>query len=134
MTKYYCIEALQRPFLLSQLDQESRSVYSVNFEGYGVESTHTFEDEIAALLELEEIATPMEDLFIGVLPVIANGAGPYIQIINTGGRSDTETHSGEKFSYPRVQILVRAASNPVARDLSHTIYNLLHQRRNVELT
>lgn len=119
--------------MLPQLDQEGRTVYSVNFEGYSVGSTHTFEDEIATLLQEESLAVPIENLFIGVLPVVANGDGPYVQILNTGGSSDSESHSGYSYAYPRVQILVRAKSNQIARDKAHGIYDLLHLTRNVEL-
>lgn len=133
-TSYHFIEAVQRPFLLPQLDAEGRSVYSVNFVGHTNGSTSTFEDEIAKLLDDNNIATLITDLFIGVVPNFPNGDGPYTQIINTGGRSSEQAHDNSTEEYPRIQILVRAKGNKSARDKVFEIYDLIDKTRDVLLS
>lgn len=133
-TSYVIIEAVQRPFLLPQLDAEGRSVYSVNFVGYSNSRVSTFEDEIAKLLDDNNIATSITDLFIGVVTNFPDGDGPYTQIINTGGRAPDETHDDSVEEYPRIQVLVRAKGNAIARDKVFEIYELIDKMRDVSLS
>lgn len=133
-TSYIVIEAVQRPFLLPQLDAEGRSIYSVNFVGCSNGRVSAFEDEIAKLLDVNDIATLMTDLFIGVVTNFPNGNGPYTQIINTGGRAPDQTHDNSLEEYPRIQVLVRAKGNKAARDKIFAIYELIDKMRNVSLS
>src|SRR5688500_12356075 len=105
-TRYIEILAVQRPFPIGS-DDSNRALFSFNFDALADSPVSQWEEGIAEILSTARLSTLNVDTFIGPLSVLPTGNGPYISIIDTGGREPLETHDGIKCERLSVQILVR---------------------------
>lgn len=84
-----------------------------------------FLNEIAALLIERGVGTLNVNIFKGSSAVIPTGSGPYLSIINTGGRTSAKTHNGTATQRPSAQIRVRADDYIVAEAMIIGAFNAL---------
>lgn len=134
MTQYLSVLANQTPFATT-VDDNNRTIYSMNFSATAVEPVTQFENEIQKILQDAALATPWNgttgDTFIGPAAVIPVGNGPYTLINNTGGIAPLETHNGKKYARLSAQITVRAKSSAVAYARAWAIWRALDGKRNL---
>jgi hypothetical protein len=133
VSAYVEILAIQRPFPL-MVDDNNRTVFAVNFQAEAQAPVEKWEEEIAKVLSDAGLATLGTNCFIGPAAVIPTGTGPFIQIIDSGGRSPDETHNGSKYERLSAQITVRATSYGAARTRALAIWRALDGKRNVTVT
>jgi len=129
-TRYLEILALQRPFPFNT-DANNRIMFSVNFEALAAAPSDDWEQELVKLLTTAGLATFGTDTFIGPGSDPPSGAGPYITIIDTGGRAPDETHNGSIYERLSAQIVIRAVDYQVARTRALAVWRELHGQRNV---
>lgn len=130
MTRYLEILARQRPFPFA-LDEHERVMFSCNFDAMAAAPVDTFEEDIAErILAPLNLATLGVDTFIGRRAVIPKGAGPYVSIIDTGGRTPDRTHNQDIAERLSFQIVVRGASHVTARSRALAIWRALDGIRN----
>lgn len=140
MTTYLEILANQHPFPI-MIDDNNRTIFSVNFRTKTVHPTNNFEHEIAKLLDDENVGSlyhpttnPTGDIFIGPSAIIPTGDGPYISVIRTGGLQPIETHDNKKYDRPFVQILVRALDYNTGKSKIDEVYNKLDGKRSITIS
>lgn len=133
MSTYLEILALQRPFPIG-VDENQRVMFSVNFEAIAAANVNQWEEEIADVLTDASLATLGTDTFIGPLAVWPTGAGPYTNILDTGGSSPDETHNGDTYENLSAQIVVKATSYTTARTRALAIWRALDGVRNQTVT
>lgn len=95
-----------------------------------------FLDEIAALLVAEGIGTVGTSIFLSSKAIIPTGAGPYLQLNETGGSGSSKTHNDSVTERPTASLIVRGSDYKVAREMLQQAYNALGGPRglyNVEL-
>lgn len=130
MSRYLSILANQRPFPFS-VDEHNRVVFSVNFRASAAAPVDEWEEELAQVLIDGGIATAIgTDVFVGEKVTIPNGAGPYIQIGDTGGVEPQETHDGSRYEQLSAQITIRALSYRTARTRALAVWRALDGLRN----
>lgn len=127
-TRYLEIVSVQRPFVFL-VDDNNRSVFSVNFDAMAAAPVDKWEEELIKVLSDAGLATLWDgtsgDTFIGPAMVIPSGAGPFILIVDTGGTSPLETHDGQEYERLSAQITVRAVSYETARTRALAIWREL---------
>jgi hypothetical protein len=119
------VEALQEPHDLGA-DEAGRSQYGFNIVATK-RASDTFPEELLAILEEAGVGRAGVDLWGGgsaiEVPGLdeAGGAGPRLEITETGGAGPKGTHDGGRGRYrmPSAQILVRASSPRAARAMAH---------------
>lgn len=125
-TRYLSIVAEQSPFHYD-VDENSRTLFSCNFSLHIAGPLGEPEKEIARLIEAEGLAVLGTNLFVGPASVIspAAGNGPFATVLSTGGTAPEETHNGDEYDHPSVQVIVRGKPYPVTQQLARDIYQLL---------
>lgn len=99
----------------------------------------SFANDLAAKIISEGLGTAINtDIFLGsaaAIPTMRAGdtaVGPYISIIDTGGVSAVREHDG-KYPRPSMQIVVRAASGPIAKAKAEAIHEAIGDLFNVTI-
>lgn len=136
MSRYIEILAMQRPFPIG-LDEQGREMFSVNFEAQGVGSITRWEEDIIKVLSDSGLVTSSGaniNVFVGRGITVPAGSGPFINVIDTGGRSSDETHNGDRYENLSVQVIVRSNSFVATRTRALAIYEELHGLRDVTIT
>lgn len=133
MTRYIEILSRQRPFPFN-VDENGRTMFSANYDAQAAGPVADWEGEVAKLITAAGLGTAGVDLFIGPKAAIPVGNGPYITILDTGGRSPDETQNGSKYERMSVQIVVRAQGYTQARTRALAIWRLLDGKRGVTVT
>lgn len=132
-SRYLQILSIGRPFPFN-LDETGRQMFSCNYEATAAAPVGALEEEIVGYLASGSLASLGVDTFIGQAAIIPSGAGPWIQIIDTGGYSPMETHNGDKYERLGFQIVVRGADWEAARERALAIWRALDGQRNITLT
>jgi hypothetical protein len=132
-TTYVQILAVQRPFAFN-VDENDRTMFSVNFEGLAGAPVAEWEEELVKILTDAGLATPNVDTFIGATKEAPAGNGPYTHVLDTGGSSPEETHDGSAYERLSAQIVVRAKDYDAARTRAHAIWRALDGLRNTTVT
>lgn len=133
MSRYLEITAVQRPFAFD-VDENDRTLYSVNFTARAAAPVNEFEEEVLKRLNSLGLATGGVDTFIGRSPVIPAGDGPYISIIDTGGSFTDRAHGGEAYESLSMQIVIRALDSEVGRTRALAIWRALDGVYNTAIT
>lgn len=137
-TRYIEILAVQRPFPIG-LDENNRSVFSCNFDALADAPVASFEEEIlkvlsdAGLATLYDGATETGDTTIGPGARVPDGTGPYVQLIDTGGRPPDESQDSERERLS-IQVLVSATNFQAARTRALAIWRALDGKRDVTVS
>ena len=124
MSRYLEILAVQRPFPF-RVDDNNRVVFSVNFTGLAAGPVDQWEEELVKVLSDASLATLGTDTFIGPAAVVPVGAGPFMTVIDTGGREPLETHDGLDYERLSAQVTVRASKYRTARTRALAIWRAL---------
>ena len=124
MSRYLEILATQRPFPFD-VDESNRTVFSVNFTALAAGPVEQWEEEIVKVLNDAGLATLGTDTWVGPASVIPTGSGPYLTVIDTGGRAPDETHNGSTYERLSVQVTIRAAKYRDARTRALAIWRAL---------
>jgi hypothetical protein len=135
VTWYQSVKVLNEPTDIG-LDDLGRPMFSFNVEVVKAYST-TFIEEIVSILEGASLGTFGTDIFTGSKPVIPEGDGPYVSLAQTGGAEPMRTHSQvttPAYPRPRLQVVVRAASQASAVAKAYAAYVALESVRNTEVT
>jgi len=123
---YLWLVPRHRPFPFN-VDANDRTMFSMNFEGAATGPVNQFEEELAARIIAQGAGTAIgTDIFIGpeaVYPV--GGDGPYIGIIDTGGLTPHETHTGVTNEMLSAQIIVLAQKYRTARTRALAVWRAL---------
>jgi hypothetical protein len=131
-TRYLEILARQRPFPFA-LDEHERVMFSCNFDALAAAPVAGYEEGLVAYLASGSLAALGTDAFIGRKAVIPAGAGPYVSIVDTGGRTPDRTHNQDIAERLSFQIVVRGLSHTAARDRALAIWRRLDGLRNVTI-
>lgn len=138
MTAYYRrIKMLQEPNDELGLDKNGRPRWSFNI---GIEKSPSSVDhtglELTRLLQDESLGTETVDLFTGRRAAVPDGDGPYTQVlVNAGASPEMIQNQDAPFTErPNAQIVVRAASNAVARAKARAVYDALAVIKNRTLS
>jgi hypothetical protein len=116
-------------------DESERVMRSMNFDALVEAPVASLEEKIAARIIAQGAATALAtDIFIGPKAVLPS-AGPYIQILDTGGLPPVYVHDVAGASQDRVsfQIVVTASSYANARTRALAVYRALDGVRNTTL-
>lgn len=114
-------------------DANSRHMFSVNFYCRARGPVDKLEEEVYKLLMDASLVTGLGvDTFIGMNSVIDEKTtpGPFVEIIRTSALPNEETHNGDKYERPTFQVVTRAKSYVIGRNLSLSIWRLLDGKRN----
>lgn len=133
MSRYLEILAVQRPFPFN-VDENSRVMFSVNFRALAAAPVQQWEEEVIKVLSDASLATLGTDTFVGPIAVVPSGAGPYLNINDTGGAEPSETHNGDVYERLSVQVVVRATSYTAARTRALAVWRALDGVRNTTIT
>lgn len=138
MTAYYRrIKMLQEPNDALGLDKKGRARWSFNI---AIEKSPSSADytglELTRLIQAAGLATEGTDLFSSRKAAIPDGDGPYTQVlINPGAGPEMVQNQDTPFTErPNAQVIVRAASNAVARAKARAVYNALAVVKNQTLS
>lgn len=131
MPYFISILAKQEPFPFD-VDSAKRTMFSCNYD-LDMEPSSRVDDAIGKMITNAGIAVDNVSLFYGPDAPIPTGDGPYTTISPTGGMHPHETHNGENYSRPTIQIITRAKKFSVARDKAFAIYSALHGQRGIEV-
>lgn len=125
-----------RPALLPRLDDNSRTVYSCNFDVLAVYPTGNWLMSIAKLIEDENIADRGVDLFIGVLPSMAKlpADTPILQLLETPGDRPDEAHDNSKQERNSFQLLVRSTNPQSAFETAQETWKFLDGKRDITVS
>ena len=132
-TRYLEIIARQRPFPFA-LDERERVMFSANYDCLAASPVNKFEENLVSLFSGSNIAVLGVDTFIGRKVVVPDGAGPFISIIDTGGRQPERTQTGEVYERLSAQVVVRATGYAAARSRALAIWRILDGQRNISVT
>ena len=133
-TRYIWILGVQsEPFPIGE-DVSRRPMFSMNYET----RTDSAPDISSAndLIAIVNAASPGlltlgTDTFIGpTAPIPPDGDGPYVQFLPTGGTAANQTHNGDNYPNPTVQVVVRGRSYAGALTRIRLIHSILHSTRN----
>lgn len=93
-------------------------------------------NDIAAKIVTVSLGTAIgTDIFLGaaaVIPSKPENVGPYISLIDTGGTAAMEAHD-QRYPRPSIQVVVRAASSPVAKAKAEALHAALCALYNVTI-
>ncbi len=92
-----------------------------------------FEDDVVTLAATAGLGTFGTDIFVSPSAKIPVGAGPYTQVIDTGGATPERTHNSvvvPAYIRPSAQIVVTALSHAVAKAQARALYLALVGVRN----
>jgi len=129
---YLSIVAAQPPFDIG-VDAAKRQLFSCNFDAATAGDSPLLED-VVGLLAAASLGTPGADLFIGGAGlVLPTGAGPYVQLLETGGLSTSLTHDGDRYPRRSFQLIARAASYPAAEARAVACWQALDGRFNLSV-
>lgn len=134
MSTYLEILAVQRPFPIGE-DENARVMYSCNYDAVAHAPVQKLEEEVYRILNdvgLALVGPTGDTVFDRRTPRI--GAGPFLNIIDTGGTRPDETHNGDVYERLSFQIIVRAADYRIARTRALAVWRALHGQRNVTVT
>lgn len=96
----------------------------------------SFAIDIAARIVAAGLGSGIQtDIFLGskaALPSRSENVGPYISLNDTGGTAAIETH-GSRYPRPSLQIVVRAASAPIAKTRAEAIHAILCSEDNITI-
>lgn len=123
-TRYVWIVAVAQPFEYG-LDENSRTLFSLNLEGHAATAVDAWAEELAKLIEAAGLGTLGTSMFIGRRAVIPAGSGPFVQVLNTGGGPPEETHDGARYERLGAQVVVRGASYASTETRALAIFRLL---------
>jgi len=141
-TCYLQILATQRPFPF-MVDENERTMFSVNFQAMSAEAVEDWERDVIRLLVLAGVPITYtfpngnrrtDDTFIGPKAIIPTDPGPYLSVIDTGGAAPFETHNGDLQEQLSVQLIVRGADYYTARDLALDCWRALDGVRNTTVS
>lgn len=132
MSRYLEITAIQEPFPIGN-DENDRVMFSSNYDFQVEAPVDQFEEEVGRLIFDAGLGAFGSSMLMGNRTPAA-GAGPWINLINTGGVAPLETQTGEKIRRPSLQIIVRASNYQVARTRALAIWQLLDGKRDVIVT
>jgi hypothetical protein len=142
-TCYLQILSTQRPFPF-QVDENERTMFSVNFQAMSAQEVDDWERDLIRLLVSAPVAgivytfpdgrRSTDNTFIGPKAVIPTGAGPYVSILDTGGAAPFETHNGDKQEQLSAQLIIRGGSYYAARDLAIACWRALDGVRNTTVS
>lgn len=138
MSRYLELLANQRPFPFN-VDESLRTMFSCNFSALAEAPTADWEGEILKVIVDAGLAVKpnppsvVGNIWIGPAATIPAGDGPFIQIIDTGGRPPDYTHDGAKYERLSCQIVVRSKSFAAGRTRALAIWRALDGKRNVTL-
>lgn len=132
-TRYIWILGVQsEPFPIGE-DETRRPMFSMNYETRtdSAPDISSANDFIAIVNAASPgLLTLNVDTFIGPTASIPTGDGPYAQFLPTGGTDDDQTHNGDSYPNPTVQLVVRGRSYAGALTRIRLIHSLLHNTRN----
>jgi len=129
MSAYLEILAIQSPFPFAE-DENDRIMFSFNVDVLAAAPVNEFEEELAKLINNAGLGTRGVDVFIGPKAVVPDGDGPYITLLDTGGREPEETHNGGIYERLSAQIVVRGMSYTATRTRAKSIQRVLDGVRN----
>lgn len=132
-TRYLEILSVQSPFTIG-VDENNRTMFSVNFNTMAAAPSDELEKEIVKLLTDASLGTFGTDIFIGPAAVIPQDSGPYIQVISTGGTAPIETHDGNKYERPSVQLIIRGLDYEATETRALAAWRALDGVRNQTVT
>ena len=141
-TCYLEVLSVQRPFPFS-VDENERTMFSVNFQATSAEEVEDWERDVIRLLITGGVGISFtfpdgdqrtDNTFIGPPSIIPTGPGPYVSIIDTGGAAPIETHNGDLQEQLSVQLIVRGREYFVARDLAIDCWRALDGVRDTTVT
>lgn len=126
MAKFLQVMLLQEPFDMG-LDPKTRLRYGFNIV---VEKTpsSTFIEELVAILTAAQPTWRFgRDIYATSAASIPEGAGPYLEILETGGPGGVRIQNQIPPAYmrPGAQIVVRAKDPAAARTMASAAYNAL---------
>lgn len=135
MTYWREVEPIQEPFDLG-IDEAGfvQVVFNINVIK---NPSRTFLEELTAILVDAGVGVNNTNIFQTTRAIIPDGDGPYLVLIETGGREPERTHnyiSEPAFQRPSAQILVKAESYAAARIMAYDAYDALVGIRNQEIT
>lgn len=134
-TRIIEIQALQRPFPLTSLDDQDRHMFSANYFAMADYPVYHWVRCLIALLVAEGIATTTDTFWgIGHTLPIGDQPGPFTTIIDTGGTAPLETHDGRRIERLSAQVVVRAANQEAGQARALAIYDALHGVRDITVT
>ena len=131
MSRY--IEILADSPIQIGVDDNFRTMYSINLTANAVSPVDKFEEELVKVLIDAGLATFGTDTGIGSDWVLPNGSGPYVQISDTGGLPTKEIHNGSIYEQRAAQVIVRAQGYETARTRALAVGRALHGQRNVTI-
>ena len=138
-TRYVEMLAIQRPFPIG-LDEANRVMFSCNFDALAAAPVGSFEEEILSVLNGAGLATRYNgatetgDTTIGPGARIPDGAGPWVELIDYGGRAPAETQNGSKYERLSIQVVVRATNYDSARTRALAIWRALDGLRDATVS
>ena len=135
MSFYLWITAVNEPAVIG-VDDNQRSMFSMNFGACAREPVVRFEEEIAAVLAGAGYFSLGTTGFIGPNSTIPPdlGGGPFVTIINTGGTSPNETHDNGKCRVMSCQLVVRGLNSVTTRGRALAVWHALDGIRNTNIT
>lgn len=136
-TRYLEILAVQHPFSIG-VDGNGRTQFSCNFEATAAAPIADLKNEVLRLITDAGLGTRWTgttgDLFVGRHTILPKGDGPYVVVVPTAGFAPLETHNGDRYERPGVQIIVTAQVYSDAETRALAIYRALDGVRNTEVT
>lgn len=132
MAFYLQILASHAPIELPT-DSLARPVFSINFTSIVSSYTGNITADIVAILAEKGIGQKGVNLLRGKKAPITNTSTWLATIIETGGLSPLESHTGSKQHRINFQIIVRDVNSDVASDKANEIYIALDGIRNKEV-
>jgi hypothetical protein len=132
-TRYLEILSSGRPFDIGP-DNNSRCQISCNYYSCAAAPVTSFEFEICKLITNAALGVLAVSLFISLNATLPEGDGPYVTVIQTSGRTNEETHNGDKYEHPTFQVIVTALDYSTAMARALAIWRLLDGNREVSVT
>lgn len=129
-TRYIEILANHPPIAFN-VDENNRTMWSINFRGLAAGLSDKWERELVKLIGDAGLGTFGTDLFVGAKAPIPTGNGPYTTVLNTGGGDLVETQDGQKYERLTAQVVVRAKDYDSGRARARAIRAALDGQRDV---
>lgn len=130
MSRYLEILAVQRPFQFD-VDANKRVMFSANYQALAAAPVADWEREVYKLINTAGLGTLGTDTFISAAETLPVGDGPYVQILDSGGRATDETHGAARYERLSVQIVVTAKDYLAGRTRALAIWRVLDGQRNI---
>ncbi len=120
------------------LDEDQRSMYSVNLTLQVIPPGDNLERDLEKLLQLSGLIPGDGDAFIGPKHVVFTGDGPFIEIIDTGGTANSLSHgpipNNVSWENRSAQVFVRGTDDRISKSLALNVERNLHGLFNIDVT